>query len=526
MATFTQNLSNDSRYSITLTVTEVLPDDYLVTNKTNVNYTLTATKSSGSGYYTVYSENPVLVIINGTTVVDKKISYDFTSSTPQTITLASGTLTGISHNNDGTKKITVSGYFNDVSNNLGSATATGTLTLTSIPRYANITSFSSQAINDETTIRLTWNTDVEINRLWYSKDGGSTYTNMSASGTSGTITLTNLSVGTSYTFKLKVRRADNNLTTPDDQAKQVSGKTYNYPYITTIRRKLSSDIQCSYIAETRYNRNMTMDNRYVDSLPASLFPFRMFYIGYTTKQWIDIYNPLGREINIYMKKENTSGTTLWSTTTTSSGKYSFQVDTNAMQSTLYSSIPNGFEGTAIYYCEYNSHIVSTFTGKYYIEANKNVNPSFNSNNFGYTANLTSLTNNNQVIINNYSNATINITTPATSSYGANISSYAVTWGNASGESSSTTIPLSGTAGGNTISVRVTDSRNQITTITKTIDSSNIVQYSSPCSNSLKFSLHLSNTFSSSLQRLFILLYISASLSIASVDKSYSFPHNL
>ena len=134
MAEFTQTMSGDSRYSIKLTVTEVIPSDYITTNKTNVNYTLTATKSGGSGYWNNNANNPVKVTINGTDVVNTNVAYDFRNATPKTITLASGTVTGIEHNADGSKTIAVSGYFKDNGNSLGSATASGNLTLTTIPR--------------------------------------------------------------------------------------------------------------------------------------------------------------------------------------------------------------------------------------------------------------------------------------------------------------------------------------------------------------------------------------------------------
>lgn len=163
MAEFTQTMSGDSRYSIKLTVTEVIPSDYITTNKTNVNYTLTATKSGGSGYWSSSTINPVKVTINGTDVVNTNISYDFRNATPKTITLASGTVTGISHNADGTKTIAVSGYFKDSANSLGQATASGNLTLTTIPRASQPTLYD---LNDNirTFATLGENLKIEIAR--------------------------------------------------------------------------------------------------------------------------------------------------------------------------------------------------------------------------------------------------------------------------------------------------------------------------------------------------------------------------
>ena len=174
MPTFTKTvtMSGNSNYSITFTVTEVLPSDYIQTNKTNVDYTLTVTKSAGSGYWDYNEENPVVVSINGSTIVNTNISYDFRNSTPKTITLASGTVTGIAHNSDGTKTIAVSGSFTDNGNSLGSATASGNLTLTTIPRYTTITNFTVSKRN-ETSLTFNWGTADTIDYAWYSTDNGS-----------------------------------------------------------------------------------------------------------------------------------------------------------------------------------------------------------------------------------------------------------------------------------------------------------------------------------------------------------------
>ena len=129
MAKFTKTLSGDSRYSIELEVKETSTN--ISENTSVVSYTLKATKSSGSGYYTSSKTNVVKVSLDGSEIVNKKIAYDFTGSTPKTITLASGTKT-ITHNADGSKTIACSGYFKDAENSLGSATASGNLTLTAL----------------------------------------------------------------------------------------------------------------------------------------------------------------------------------------------------------------------------------------------------------------------------------------------------------------------------------------------------------------------------------------------------------
>lgn len=138
-AEYTATMSNDSRYTIKLTVTDTGGYD-AVNNTSTVNYTLTATKSSGSGYHNEYARSPVIVNINGVEVVNEKIAFDFRGATPKTITLASGTSGAIKHNDDGTKTINVSGTFTDGSSSgsRGTATASGTFTMITIPRSSEI----------------------------------------------------------------------------------------------------------------------------------------------------------------------------------------------------------------------------------------------------------------------------------------------------------------------------------------------------------------------------------------------------
>lgn len=138
-AEYTATMSKDSRYTIKLTVTDTGGYD-AVNNTSTVNYTLTATKSSGSGYYNEYARSPVIVTINGVQEVNTKVAFDFRGSTPKTITLASGTSRAIKHNDDGTKTISVSGTFTDGSSSgsRGTATASGTFTMITIPRGSEI----------------------------------------------------------------------------------------------------------------------------------------------------------------------------------------------------------------------------------------------------------------------------------------------------------------------------------------------------------------------------------------------------
>lgn len=147
MAKFTKTLSGDDRYSVILEVEETSTS--IANNTSNVKYTLKAKKSKGTGYYSGSASSPIKVKLDGETIVDKKVAYDFSTSTSQekTITLATGTET-IVHDPDGTKTISCSGYFKDGGGNgLGSGTASGNLTLTSLHKGPEPTIVGTQYYN-------------------------------------------------------------------------------------------------------------------------------------------------------------------------------------------------------------------------------------------------------------------------------------------------------------------------------------------------------------------------------------------
>ncbi len=179
MAVFHKNLSGDSRYSLKLEVNET---SYSTENNTSeVSYVLTATKASGGGYWSNSAINPVNVVLNGEMVVDKKVSYNFSTSTPCTITLASGTKT-ISHDGDGSKTITVSAYFGDSANSLGNATVSGNLTLTTIPR-ASEPSCNNVTLGNAVTINTNRKSDAFTHIITVSVGGNvkETFNNVGAS---------------------------------------------------------------------------------------------------------------------------------------------------------------------------------------------------------------------------------------------------------------------------------------------------------------------------------------------------------
>lgn len=263
-------------------------------------------------------------------------------------------------------------------------------------------------------------------------DSGCTNKVGTISGTSGTFT--GLNPNTTY-----YARANASNGTYRGYSGVPSTSTYQYPYVSAIETS-----------------NLTIGNQ----------------------QKLTLYNPLSRNVNIYMKKDSTSGTTLFSKTGATTGtSYSF----TPTASTLYNSIPTSTSGSAIYYCVYSNKTVSTKSGTYKVSGNNAQAPTFTDFNYKDTDSLASqLTgkngvNNPGILIAGLSNCEFTVTTSqkATSGYGATLDKYNFSWPNKAGTSSnysSSANVTSTISDGNTniISVSAYDKRGQYKTVSKTI----------------------------------------------------------
>ena len=188
--TITCNGSN-GHHAFTLTVTENSTSTSNNTSSLSWNFKLSPVKT---GYDWNYSNNvPVTYSINfnGTTYSGNIMSYNGSS----TVTLKSGSAT-ISHNSDGTKSISYSFSVSSISASYlpGSASKSGSMTLTAIPRQATIT--SAQNFNDEQNPSIS-----------YTNSAGTAVTSLQAcislDGSKDDIAYRNISkTGSSYTFEL------------------------------------------------------------------------------------------------------------------------------------------------------------------------------------------------------------------------------------------------------------------------------------------------------------------------------------
>lgn len=356
--------------------------------------------------------------------------------------------TNVVHNADGSKSInievswnmnaTISGY-----GYIGTISTSKTVTLDKIPRYA--TSVQSLKSKTATSITMNWSSDSTIDYVWYSKNGGSSWTAVgSVNAKSGSYTISGLSGGTTYSIKTRVRRKDSQLTT-DSSALSVT--TYSVPTIT-----ISTQSATETSAVIKWTSNKTINkveysinngssySTYTSSASAtsgtinltgltrgttyyikvrvtssegiqntsSTLSMTTYQFPYVSKistsaltiggsQTVTIYNPLGRSVTVYMKKTSTSGTQLYSGTTSGT---SLTFTPNA--TTLYNSITNAQSATCVYYCVWSSTTVSTVSGTYNVDATAS-KPTVGSLTYSdQDSAIAQWTGNNQLIVQNQS----------------------------------------------------------------------------------------------------------------------------
>lgn len=271
-------------------------------------------------------------------------------------TLISKTLT-VTHLEDGTKTINIAASITlDITwggVSLGTISNSGSMTLTAIARYANVT--QTLAAKTETTVTIKWTSDATVDHIWYSSNNGSSWTGIDVSdGTSGTYTISGLTANTTYQVKTRVRRKDSQLT-KDSSALAVT--TYAYPY--------------------------------ANSMPS-------LTIG--DKLTIGLFNPLGRTVTVNILGADNSQISNDTTAGTSITGY----NNETVQNRFYASIPNAQSGTYKVKVTYGSQVTTKTGGTY--KVNKNVcSPSIGSVAYQDTNSAAvALTGNNQDIVRNQS----------------------------------------------------------------------------------------------------------------------------
>lgn len=218
------------------------------------------------------------------------LGYAYREYDAGTTTIMSSQIT-VSHAANGTGSFKATGGYEYKGIGVSAETfESSSQTLPTIPRYATM----GQSVDSktETSISVKWTASATIDKLWYSINNGSSWTEVTTSGTSGTYTITGLTANTTYQLKTRGRRKDSQLTS-DTSATAVT--TYAYPYASSGNN---------------------------------------FAIG--DKATITIYNPLKRTVNVELL--DVTGATVGTLQTAGTSVSGY--DGTAAQTALYNSIPN------------------------------------------------------------------------------------------------------------------------------------------------------------------------------------------
>ena len=438
-----------------------------------------------------------------------------------TDTIVDSVIDGLVHNNDGSKTITWS-YSLPTGISAGTLTGSGSATLTKIPRQTSITSFTVSKIN-ETSLKFNWQTADTIDYAWYSTNNGSSWTGVDVTdGTSGNFNVSNLSPGTSYNCKIKVRRKDSQIETISSTVTQ---STYAAPTIslyakteTTVTVKWGLDTAASHLwysinngsswvdvgavstkvgditisgltANTSYNikvklRRASSNTDYSSAtLAVTTYDYpKVSGVGTSNlligdTQALTLYNPLNHSVTVKMYQNSTSGTELYSGTASGTS-----ISFTPVLSTLYASIPNSTSGNCVYSVIYGNSTKTTTQYTYSIRGTET--PIFS--NFTYAdTNYASKTGNNQVLVQGLSNLRVTISNEnkMIARHSASGNKYTAACENRSGQvdyssTENVTIDLGtiDTSGTKAISVSAYDSRNLYTTV---VQEALVVPYSKP-----------------------------------------------
>lgn len=153
----------------------------------------------------------------------------------------------VGHNTDGTKTVNIKAYHNADTGYVTTATTSHNYTLPTIPRYANITSWSLNTVTEK-SIRVSVNTDRTCDILDYSLNGGSWTRGHTGAFTSRSFTISNLKPATAYSVRIRVRNDASNLYTTSG----LKSATTNTVSISSLTIPSATDTTLSIRAVTTH----------------------------------------------------------------------------------------------------------------------------------------------------------------------------------------------------------------------------------------------------------------------------------
>lgn len=384
------------------------------TNKSTVDYNVYC-QADGSG--SLDSKHKLYFKINEKEIISE--TKTITVSSPDAkFTVAKGSIV-VTHDNNGSKSIDFEASV-EASNYGVKASTSGSFALEKIPRYFSSKPEAHKTGKTETTYTIDWSTSETCSKVvFYMGDKTKTW---EGSAKSGSITMTGLSAGTTYsgTYIIATRK-DSGLTT---KSTPTDRETYDYPHITKI----------------------TTANLVVGDF-----------------QDVEMYNPIPRSVTLNMYKDSISDANkIASFTGLTSTKYSLKPGNDA----IYKSIPNATSAKCIYTLVYGS-VTRTASGTYTYKIKGTEKPTIKDFSISSTE-YQSLTGDPKRIILGYSNVTATPSGAATlNNYAGSIKEYKTVIGNASAKSSSASAMTIANATTNRVVMSVTDSRGLSSS--KTVD---------------------------------------------------------
>lgn len=196
MPVYTQATNGNRHIAIRLTLTELaLSNDDITNNRSRIEWKYEVYETIDYGSWYDYNDMYAHLDLNGVRIGRWLIKYDFSPSGANSKVIASGTYT-CPHNADGSKSMAYNAVFNspNVSSGVGTATISGNLALSTIPRATTPTlSASSVNMSNAVTINTPRASSSFAHTLKYS-----------FGGTSGTIAA---GVGTSYSWTVPLSLA-------------------------------------------------------------------------------------------------------------------------------------------------------------------------------------------------------------------------------------------------------------------------------------------------------------------------------
>jgi hypothetical protein len=419
---------NTNKYSgnyVQVVITE--KSQSIANNETTLSYSIKALGGSSASYYLA---GPIKVKINGVTV------YNQTGRIPFYGTLKTGTLV-VDHTSDGSKNIKVeisaAIYYFAVN-----CEYSGTMTLTKIPRYANITKFQlDNATRTINSFKVIWATDKNVDQVDYSLNGGSWKTAQTGNRKDSSFVISGLNPNTTYNLNIRVRASDSGLFTQGSRVHTIT--TYDYAKLTNA--------------------------------PS---------VNVGSVQNIIWTNPSGASLNLRLYNKNTGSEVQNIGAVTGTSK-SITIDSTKIYPQMYYTTSENYFyrlTTTQNSVSYNSDLAFKFSIP-------NSPPTFSASQFTFqdtNSAMTAITGSNQILVKGKSNLQVKINSAMTTQKQALQSGYVVTMDSFNSNVTNLTYPISvdlGTpanAGSRTIYVKAIDSRGFNTTVNKSFT---VIDYEKP-----------------------------------------------